>query len=643
MAQEKDGRKPATPGGWRVEGSRRSERPRFRPSRSRAFWAILLAALALNWYLFSTTSREPQPVDVPYSFFRAQVTDGNVKSITAHGRSLEGVFDSATRVPESSQAQTEFRTRVPDFVSEDLPFLLEHGVVVSAEPPQGPSILLTVLLGFGPTVLLVFLFVFLLSRMGGRSGGLAGFTRSRARRYLQSDAPTTFADVAGIDEAEEELVEIVDFLRNPERYLRLGGSIPKGVLLFGPPGTGKTLLARAVAGEAGVPFFSLSASEFVEILAGAGASRVRDLFKTAREEAPAIIYVDELDAIGKRRSAGTVTGGADEREQTLNQILTEMDGFSPREGVVVIASTNRPDTLDSALLRPGRFDRRIAVSPPDINGRRAILEVHSRGVPLAGDVDLQRIAGDTPGMVGADLRNLVNEAALTAARRDHEQVTAADFADALERIILGAERKLTLSTEERERTAFHEAGHALLGMLQAGADPVRKISIIPRGRALGVTLQRPDFDRYGYTLEFLRGRLITALGGRAAEELVFGNVSTGPEGDIEAVTRLARHMIGRWGMSDAIGPVAVVPDEREAGYFLSSDAPSERTRELMDKEIRRLIDDCYELALEQLRVHREQLDRLAAALLERETLDEREAYAVAGIARELVESLPEPA
>jgi cell division protease FtsH len=556
MTGKDNGKEPGAGAAWRVEGSRRSQKPRFRPSRSRVFWLAMLLALAVNWYVYSTASRESPPPEVPYSFFRAQVADGNVKSITAHGRALDGVFARAVRAPGSAEAHSVFRTRVPDFVTEDLQVLLEHGVAVTAESPKAPSILLTVLLGFGPTVLLVFLFVFLLSRMGTRGGGLAGFTRSRARRYLRSETPTTFADVAGIDEAEEELVEIVDFLRNPDRYLRLGGVIPKGVLLFGPPGTGKTLLARAVAGEAGVPFFSLSASEFVEIFAGAGASRVRDLFKTAREEAPAIIYVDELDAIGKRRSGGTVTGGADEREQTLNQILTEMDGFSPSEGVVVIASTNRPDTLDSALLRPGRFDRRIAVGAPDILGRRAILEVHSRGVPLADDVELHRIAGDTPGMVGADLRNLVNEAALTAARRDHEQVTAADFADALERIILGAERRLTLSTEDRERTAFHEAGHALLGMLQTGADPVRKISIIPRGRALGVTLQRPDFDRYGYTLEFLRGRLITALGGRAAEELVFGNVSTGPEGDIEGVTRLARQMVGRWGMSEAIGPVS---------------------------------------------------------------------------------------
>jgi cell division protease FtsH len=353
--------------------------------------------------------------------------------------------------------------------------------------------------------------------------------------------------------------------------------------------------------------------------------------------------VDELDAIGKRRSGGTVTGGGDEREQTLNQILTEMDGFSPAEGVVVIASTNRPETLDSALLRPGRFDRRIAVSAPDVKGRRAILDVHTRGVPLADDVDLQRIAADTPGMVGADLRNLVNEAALTAARRDRGEVTAADFAEALDRIVLGTERRLTLSRRERERTAYHEAGHALLSMLQPGGDPVRKISIVPRGRALGITLSRPDTDRYGYTGEYLYGRLVAILGGRAAEELVFGEVTTGPESDIDTVTALARQMVGRWGMSEAIGAMAVLPREPEPGFFLGPEAPSERTRELLDAEVRRLIEEGYERALEDLREHRDRLDRLAAALLERESLDETEIYAIAGVPRELAEPLGEPA
>ncbi|MGH2997529.1 MAG: ATP-dependent zinc metalloprotease FtsH, partial [Gaiellaceae bacterium] len=353
--------------------------------------------------------------------------------------------------------------------------------------------------------------------------------RSRARRYEASEQRTTFADVAGIEEAEEELVEIVDFLKNPDRYRRLGGAIPKGVLLFGAPGTGKTLLARAVAGEANVPFFSLSASEFVEMIVGVGASRVRDLFAQAKQAAPAIIFIDELDAIGRARGGGAALGGHDEREQTLNQILTEMDGFTGTEGVIVLAATNRPEILDPALLRPGRFDRRVAVNPPDQAGRRKILEVHTRGVPLADEVDLDAIASSTSGMVGADLKNLVNEAALMAARRNHERVEVADFSDAMEKIVLGAERRIVLTSEERERTAYHESGHALLGMLEPSADPVRKVSIVPRGRALGVTFQSPETDRYGYSAGYLRGRIVGALGGRAAEEIVFSDVTTGAE------------------------------------------------------------------------------------------------------------------
>jgi len=635
MAPTAQGKQPSTKG-WRVEGSRGSERARFRPSRSRGFWLILVLLLGLNWYVYSTTTTEPSPAEVSYTFFREQIAAGNVKAITADGRSIEGVFERPLRIAGQPEAQSEFRTRVPDFASDDvLALLLERRVVVTAKAPEGPSLLVTVALGFGPTFLFVALLVLLMRRFSPTGGALGTFARSRARRYLESNTRTTFADVAGIDEAKEELVEIVDFLSNPERYRRLGGAIPKGVLLFGPPGTGKTLLARSVAGEAGVPFFSLSASEFVEIVVGVGASRVRDLFKTAREEAPAIIFIDELDAIGKHRGGGALTGGQDEREQTLNQILTEMDGFSPSEGVVVIASTNRPETLDSALLRPGRFDRRISVNPPDIRGRQAILEVHTRGVPLAPDVDLQKIAGDTPGMVGADLRNLVNEAALTAARHGGEAVTADDFGTALERIVLGTERRLVLSPEERERTAYHEAGHALAGMLEPGGDPVRKISIVPRGQALGITFQRPDADRYGYTAEYLLGRLVFALGGRAAEELVYGVVTTGPEGDIEVITSLARRMIGRWGMSDAVGPVAVVPRDGETALFGGPDAASEATRELVDLEVRRLIEQAYERALEHLRLHREQLDRLAAALLDQETLDEDEIYAIAELPRAL--------
>jgi cell division protease FtsH len=406
------------------------------------------------------------------------------------------------------------------------------------------------------------------------------------------------------------------------------------VLLSGLPGTGKTLLARAVAGEAGVPFYSISASEFIEAIVGVGASRVRDLFAQAKATAPAIVFIDELDAIGRSRGGSATIGGHDEREQTLNQILTEMDGFSGTEGVIVIASTNRPEVLDPALLRPGRFDRRVTVNPPDQAGRRLILEVHTRGVPLAGDVDLDALASSTPGMVGADLRNLVNEAALTAARRSHDQVQTPDFTDSLERIVLGAERRIVLSAEERERTAYHESGHALLGMLQPGADPVRKISIIPRGRALGVTFQSPAADRYGYTAEYLRGRLVGALGGRAAEQLIYGDMTTGAESDLEQATRIARQMAGRWGMSERIGPVSVLPGPNdEPTLFPGAGDASERTRELVDEEVRRILEECERAALAQLEAHRDQLEALARALLEHETLDEIDAYRIAGIAR----------
>ena len=459
---------------------------------------------------------------MPYSFFRAEVGEGNVAEVTSTGDTIEGDFKKETAPPKGvdGSPSTHFKTERPAFADDGLiDLLLQKNVVINAHPiDEGQPLWETLLFGFGPTILIVGLFVLLARRAQAAAGGggLGGFGRSRAKRYdaEQTKESVDFGDVAGIDEAEDELVEVVDFLRNPGRYTKLGASVPRGVLLSGPPGTGKTLLARAVAGEAGVPFFSLSASEFIEAIVGVGASRVRDLFAQAKAAAPAIIFIDELDAIGRSRGGGVSLGGHDEREQTLNQILTEMDGFSGSEGVIVIASTNRPEVLDSALLRPGRFDRRVTVNPPDQTGRRLILEVHTRGVPLAEDVDLQSIAASTPGMVGADLRNLVNEAALTAARREHEKVQLADFTDSLEKIVLGAERKIVLSPDERERTAYHESGHALLGMLQPGADPVRKISIIPRGRALGVTFQSP-VDRPVRLLRRLPEGAAGRLAGRA--------------------------------------------------------------------------------------------------------------------------------
>jgi cell division protease FtsH len=435
--------------------------------------------------------------------------------------------------------------------------------------------------------------------------------------------------VAGIDEVKAELNDIVEFLKNPQAYRKMGARMPGGVLLSGPPGTGKTLLARAVAGEAGVPFFSASASEFIEMIVGVGAGRVRELFAEARKVAPAIIFIDEIDTIGRARGGARSIGGHDEREQTLNQILTEMDGFSGHEGVVVLAATNRPDVLDPALLRPGRFDRQIMVHPPDQKGRVEILKVHVRGVPLAADVDLERVAGSTPGMTGADLANLVNEAALLAARRKQDAVQQRDLMDALEKVQLGTARNVVIPEGERRRTAYHEAGHALLGMLQAGADPVRKVSIIPRGRALGVTLSTPDSDRYGYDANYLRGRIIGALGGMAAEQEVFGIVTTGAESDLELVTRIARSMVGRWGMSERIGTLSILPaegDPRMAGI-------SDGLLDALDEEVRRITDECYAEARRLLRDNRDKLDAIVAQLLLRESLDEPEIYAAAGVAR----------
>jgi cell division protease FtsH len=514
--------------------------------------------------------------------------------------------------------------------------LQKNGVVVNAQPlDTGAPWWQNLLLGFGPTILFVFLLVWLMRRAGNVQNVLGTFGRARARRYQPSGDKVTFADVAGIDEAKQELSEVVDFLRHPDKYRKLGGRIPHGVLLSGPPGTGKTLLARAVAGEADVPFFSLAASEFVEAIVGVGASRVRDLFTQAKEAAPSIVFIDELDAVGRSRTSGIAgfSGGNDEREQTLNQILTEMDGFDSSTSVIVIGATNRPDVLDQALLRPGRFDRRVAVQPPDRAGREAILKVHVRGVPLGPDVDLSRIAATTPGMVGADLANLVNEAALLAARRNHDVVTESDFTDALERIVLGAERQVMIGDEDRRLTAYHEAGHAIVGMLTEGADPVRKVSIIPRGLALGVTFAAPESDRFNYRRPEVYAKIKVALGGRAAEEVVFGDISTGAESDIQQLTDTARQMVGRWGMSDVVGPVALIPRDG-AGPLLPGVADvSPETQKVVDDEVRRIVDESHREVIDLLRKNRTRLDSLANALLEHETLDEDDAYAAAGIER----------
>jgi cell division protease FtsH len=567
---------------------------------------------------------------------------GQAKPATAPSGNATGFQGMLARLTPKAEPRTSemFTTTLPAFVDQGLEsFLIKHNVEISAVPiKQGGGTLATLLYGFGPAILIIAFYVWMFRRaqQGGVGGSLMGIGKSKARRYDQeSQEKVTFDDVAGIDEAENELVEIVDFLKSPEKYTRLGGSAPKGVLLVGAPGTGKTLLAKAVAGEAGVPFFSMSAAEFVEMIVGVGAARVRDLFKQARENAPAIIFIDEIDSIGRAR--GTVAiGGASEQEQTLNQILTEMDGFTGREGVIVLAATNQPDVLDKALLRPGRFDRRVVVNLPDKVGREAILKVHTRKVPLARDADLAELAATTPGLSGADLKNLVNEAALLAARRDQKDVHQKDFMDALEKIVLGPERPLLLSHEDRERIAYHESGHAILGLVVPGADPVHRVTIVPRGQALGVTYQRPQTDRYNYPEAYLRAKIVGMLGGRAAEEIVYGTKTTGAESDIEQATNIARNMVTRWGMSDKLGMVQLAPRQNDyvGGGLLPAAKPfSEETARIIDAEVQRIIDECHAEGRRLLTLHRKELDALVAALLKRETLGEQEILEVTGLPR----------
>jgi cell division protease FtsH len=610
--------------------------------RTRGFIYFVVALLALNWLSVLLFQPSSQPrVTIPFSpYFISEVKAGKVKLVTTKGDAVQGTFTTKVVYPPGSKTATPttlFATQVPAFWNgsqlENL--LISKNVEINAQSTTATtSLLAEILLGFGPTLLIVGLFVLLARRAaaGGGMGALGQFGRSRARRVDPEKIRVTFADVAGIDEAKYELTEIVDFLKNPERYGRLGGRMPHGVLLSGAPGTGKTLLARAVAGEAHAAFFSISASEFIEAIVGVGASRVRDLFTQARTAAPAIVFIDELDAIGRSRQGSvSVSGANDEREQTLDQILTEMDGFEPTEAVVVLAATNRLDVLDSALLRPGRFDRRVVVQPPDRAGRAAILRVHTQGIPLAPDVDLDSLASSTPGMVGADLANLANEAALLAARREHKQVEMADFTDSLEKIMLGAPRGIVLSAADRERTAYHESGHALVGMLTPGADPVRKVSIIPRGMALGVTLSTPDTDRVSYSREDLEGKILVALGGRVAEEIIYGTITTGAESDIQQLTAIARQMVGRWGMSEAIGPIAVLPTEAMGMLLPGVSETSPATQQLIDDEVRRIVDDGHRHVTELLTNHRDQLESLTRALLEAETLDAVDAYAAASL------------
>lgn len=608
------------------------EKPKRRWWQSPILWLLIAILLSGGLILGLLSAGRETARHVEYSTFVQQVNVDNVRSVTLTGYDVTGVFKAPIRSADGKSTITDFSTTVPEFANNELLTLLgQHQVKVDVRPTNtwgGNWFLLGLA---GPLILAILLFRMVQGRRGGAQGGIFGFGRSRARMRMGGTSGVTFDDVAGADEAKAELVEVVDFLKRPDRYTRLGGKLPKGVLLVGPPGTGKTLLARAVSGEAHVPFFSMSASEFVEMLVGVGASRVRDLFERAKKAAPCIVYIDELDAIGRQR--GGIGMGSEEREQTLNQILVEMDGFDPRQAVIVLASTNRPDVLDAALLRPGRFDRQVVVNRPDRTGREAILRVHARDVALAPDVDLGAMARSTPGMVGADLANLVNEAALCAARRELGQVTQVCFEEALDRIMMGALRPLVLSTNERRVTAYHEAGHAIVAMHTPEADPVRQVTIVPRGQTLGVTRIAPVDERHSYSRVYLLALIATALGGRVAEQQVFGDVTTGAENDLQQANRIAREMVTRWGMSERLGAIFLAGEQEK---FLGGDMRvgqekeySERLASEVDAEVQRIIGERYATVQRLLQEYRAQLEQLAQALLDREIIRQDELQQIA--------------
>jgi cell division protease FtsH len=591
-------------------------------SKNLALW-LLVALVAMALFQLMNSQKNSMQ-EFTYTSFKQQLASGNVKNVTVYdGKQLEGEF--VNPVPQEGRKAKAFVVLLPIKDSEALLAELERAnVPISAKEPKiGVA---NFLLAALPWIVIIGLWVFLLRQLQAGGSRAFSFGKSKAK-LLSGDTPKlTFADVAGADEAKVELQEIIEFLKDPGKFTRLGGRLPKGALLVGPPGTGKTLLAKAVAGEAGRPFFSMSGSDFVEMFVGVGASRVRDLFEQGKAHAPCIIFIDEIDAVGRHRGAG-LGGGHDEREQTLNQLLVEMDGFESNDGVILIAATNRPDVLDPALLRPGRFDRQIVVDAPDVRGREGILRVHTRKIPLAADVSLETIAKGTPGMAGADLANLVNEAALLAARRNKPLVDMQDFEDAKDKVMLGVERKsLVLSEEERRLTAYHEAGHSVVSLKTEGSDPIHKVTIVPRGRALGLMMSLPEKDRYGQTKEWLIGRLAIAFGGRVAEELIFGpsKVTTGAGSDIEQATTIARRMVTQFGMSEKIGMMAV--GDREQEIFLGREfgqrrEVSERTAQVVDDEVKHFLDEAHENARRILTEHRALLDQIASALLDRETID----------------------
>ncbi len=580
-----------------------------------ALWLVisLMVILLFNMFNQPQTSR----LETTYSQFLDAVRKGEVAQVTIQGDHILGVYVNGS----------PFRTYVPQ--DPDLIRILrERGIEIQAKPKEESPWYMTILISWFPMLLLIGVWIFFMRQMQMGGGKAMSFGKSRARLLSEDARKVTFKDVAGVDEAKEELQEIVEFLKDPKKFTRLGGRIPKGVLLVGAPGTGKTLLARAIAGEAGVPFFSISGSDFVEMFVGVGASRVRDLFMQGKKFAPCIIFIDEIDAVGRHRGAG-LGGGHDEREQTLNQLLVEMDGFESNEGVILISATNRPDVLDPALLRPGRFDRQVVVPVPDIRGREGILSVHLRGKPLADDVDVKTLAKGTPGFSGADLENLVNEAALLAARHNKDKIEMADFEEAKDKVMMGLERKsMILSEEEKRTTAYHEAGHALVARLLPGTDPVHNVTIIPRGRALGLTQQLPQDERHTYPKEYLLNNIAILMGGRAAEEIVFGHQTTGASNDIERATQLARRMVCEWGMSERMGPLSF--GKMDDQVFLGREIVqhhrdySEQTAIQIDEEVRRIVEENYRKAKEILENHREILEAVAGALLEKETLENQD-------------------
>ncbi|HZM26191.1 MAG TPA: ATP-dependent zinc metalloprotease FtsH [Gemmatimonadales bacterium] len=591
-------------------------------SKNLALW-LLVALLALA--LFQMMSRQRNPTqEFSYTEFSRQLDQGNIARVEIYdGKRLEGDFK--TPVAQDGRSAKSFTVLLPIANSEVfLKRLDESGVQIVAREPKGG--ITAIIIAALPWIVILGLWFFLLRQLQAGGSRAFAFGKSKAK-LLAGDTPKiTFADVAGADEAKVELQEIIEFLKDPQKFTRLGGRLPKGALLVGPPGTGKTLLAKAVAGEAGRPFFSMSGSDFVEMFVGVGASRVRDLFEQGKAHAPCIIFIDEIDAVGRHRGAG-LGGGHDEREQTLNQLLVEMDGFESNDGVILLAATNRPDVLDPALLRPGRFDRQIVVDAPDVRGREQILRIHTRKIPLGTDVRLDIIAKGTPGMAGADLANLVNEAAVLAARKNKSLVDHRDFEEAKDKVMLGVERRsLVLTEDERKLTAYHEAGHAIVALKTPGSDPIHKVTIVPRGRALGLTASLPEVDRHNYTKDWLIGSLAMFFGGRVAEEIIFGpeKVTTGAGNDIERATALARRMVTQFGMSERIGPLAVGDKEQEiflGREFAQRREISERTAEAVDDEVKRLVDEAYARAMEIVQANRELLDRIAVALLERETID----------------------